>query len=88
MKLVRLIAKPNGHYKEGTQVFNHDGDRFTLEEWNTWVIVGSVLVRGINQDGKMDGELSDVEEFDVFIDDVDDDSPLNERRTGADDESE
>jgi hypothetical protein len=33
MKII-LIAKPDGYYREGTEVFNYDGDRFTKEEWD------------------------------------------------------
>lgn len=49
---VKLIAKPDTWFKEGTEVYNYDADydkkqRLTLEEWNEWVKAGICCVRGI-----------------------------------------
>lgn len=52
MKYVKLIARPNTWFKEGTEVFHYDSDlsekrRLTLDEWEEWKKYGMVLVRGI-----------------------------------------
>lgn len=48
-KYVKLTAKPNTWFKEGTEVFNYDqyGKRLTLEEYNNWVLDRLILVSGI-----------------------------------------
>jgi len=46
MKLVKLIAKPNNWFKEGTEVFNHDGEYFTLDDYVELEKSGSIIVRG------------------------------------------
>jgi len=52
MKYVKLIAKPNTWFKEGTEVYDYDADysekkRLTLEDWNEWEDTGCVCVRGV-----------------------------------------
>lgn len=52
MKYVKLIAKPDTWFKEGTEVFHYEYDysdqrRLTLEEWEMWKSSGICLVRGI-----------------------------------------
>lgn len=52
MKYVKLTAKPNTWFKEGTEVYNYMVDyseqkRITLEEWNQAVREGGICVRGI-----------------------------------------
>ena len=67
MTKIILIAKPDGYYQEGTEVFNYDGERFTKEEWDA-LPEHPVLTRGLNQDGRMDGEASCKDEFEVMED--------------------
>lgn len=59
---IRLIAKPNSYYQEGTEVFDYDGERFTKEEWDE-LPEHPILTRGMNQNGEMDGEASCKDEF-------------------------
>lgn len=56
MKYVKLTAKPNTWFKEGTEVYHYDYDyfrkrRLTLEEFNIWSLdpsfIKGILVRGI-----------------------------------------
>ena len=46
MKLVKLIAKPNTWFKEGTEVYNHDGLYFTLDQYEDYKKQGMILVKG------------------------------------------
>ena len=38
LKIIRLIAKPDTWFKEGTEVYDYDeyGVRFTLDEYEEW----------------------------------------------------
>ena len=56
MKYVKLTAKPNTWFKDGTEVYHYDFDysekrRLTLEELSEWyndpAMVKGILVRGI-----------------------------------------
>ncbi len=81
MKLVKLIAKPNTWFKEGTEVYNYDeyGLRFTLDEYKKWEESGTILARGIRVcecpeaenrplGGEyIDGEYCDIDEFEVEL---------------------
>ena len=62
MSEIIVRAKPNGYYQEGSEVFDYEGERFTKEEWES-LPEYPVLTRGLNQDGKMDGEASGKDEF-------------------------
>jgi len=65
MEHVKLIAKPNYYYDENTEVFNYDGERYTVRKWEQCEKEDSdILVRGL-KNGKWDGELSLREEFEV-----------------------
>jgi hypothetical protein len=51
-KVVRLIAKPDTWFKEGTEVFDYDSDyseqkRISLKNWEQSVSEGGICVRGI-----------------------------------------
>ena len=86
MKYVKLIAKPDTWYKEGTEVFHYDFDydekhRISLDEWEEWKKSFGVLARGIRISGGdyemgpigieyIDGELCSIDEFDVEIVDL------------------
>lgn len=54
MKYVKLIAKPDTWFKEGTEVFDYDADysdqkRVTLEQWESAKQDGNAIcVRGIH----------------------------------------
>ena len=80
MTLVKLIAKPNTWFKEGTEVFNYDeyGVRFTLDEYKKWEESGTILARGLRvcEDASelrplgeeyIDGEYCDIDEFEVEL---------------------
>lgn len=52
MKYVKLTAKPDTWFKEGTEVFDYDADysegkRVTLEHWETCEKGHGICVRGI-----------------------------------------
>jgi hypothetical protein len=52
MKFVKLIARPDTWFKEGTEVYDYDADysdrkRVTLDYWNQCVTEGGICVRGI-----------------------------------------
>jgi hypothetical protein len=55
MKYVKLTARPNTWFKEGTEVFNYDSDyndkkRITVQEWNDALGDygrGGIAVRGL-----------------------------------------
>lgn len=66
MKKVILIAKPDTWYQEGTEVFDYDGERFTLDRWNSLKGTSGLLCRGI-RNGEWDGELCDESEFCVTV---------------------
>ena len=78
MTLVKLIAKPNTWFKEGTEVYNYDeyGVRFTLDEYKKQEESGTILARGLRvcEDASelrplgeeyIDGEYCDIDEFEV-----------------------
>ena len=77
MKLVKLIAKPNTWFKEGTEVYNYDGVPFTLDEYEECKYSsGTILARGIRVcehaselrplgEEYIDGEYCDIDEFEV-----------------------
>ena len=72
--VVKLTVRPDTWFKSGTEVFDYDqyGKRITLESYNRWLKSGTILVRGIyiNEDGNeiIDGELCNINEFDVEFD--------------------
>lgn len=65
LNYVSLIAKPNTYYDGGTEVFNYDGKRYTVDEWNECIKVGTCGTRGYYK-GKLDGDWSVCDEFDVI----------------------
>ena len=86
LKVIRLIAKPDTWFKEGTEVYDYDeyGVRFTLDEYEEWKKSGNILARGIrvcknplsegtennlkvSGEEYIDGELCDIDEFEVEI---------------------
>lgn len=83
MKTVKLVAKPNTWFKEGTEVYDYDEDynkkiRISLEAFQEWQKSGIILGRGLrvsesNSEREQfgieyeDGELCDIEEFEVEI---------------------
>lgn len=85
-KYVKLIAKPDTWFKVGTEVFDYDeyGKRYTLEDYNKWLESGIILARGTrvcehgyelnigykNGEEREDGELCNINEFDMTIVDV------------------
>jgi hypothetical protein len=90
-KYVKLIAKPDTWFKAGTEVFDYDeyGKRITLEAYNEWLKSGSILVTGIRVcefqyelalgykfgEEREDGELCDIDSFDMTIVDDEKDIP-------------
>lgn len=58
MKYIKLIAKPNTWFKEGTEVFDYDAyyddkRRITLDSFKKdWEASGMILVRGIRVNEK------------------------------------
>jgi hypothetical protein len=62
---VKLTAREDSYYQTGTEVFNYDGNRFTVEEWKNAVDTDCFLCRGLNENGEMDGEQCCLDEFDV-----------------------
>lgn len=91
MKYVKLIAKPDTWFKAGTEVFDDDcfGKRYTLEAYNQWLKSGIILARGIRVceheyelklgyelgEERIDGELCNINEFDMTIVDEEKDIP-------------
>ena len=83
MKYVKLIARPNTWFKEGTEVYDYDCNennkkRISLDDWEAWKDSNVVLARGIRVSqnkselcdvGKeyFDGESCLIDEFDVEI---------------------
>lgn len=83
MKTVKLVAKPDTWFKEGTEVYDYDEDydkkiRISLEAYQEWQKSGMILARGLRvceSDSECeqlgieyeDGELCDIEEFEVEI---------------------
>lgn len=74
MKYVKLIAKPNTWYVEGTEVWDYDDERrVTKEEWEKMQVIG--CYRGIRKpdleyeiklfgtDFRVDGECCSPDEF-------------------------
>jgi hypothetical protein len=52
MKKVKLIARPDTWFKEGTEVYDYDADygdkeRITLEAFEEWKKSGFICARGI-----------------------------------------
>lgn len=77
---VRLIAKPNTWFKEGTEVFSaFTGKRITAEEFDDYQKVGSILAVGTRvcqevyelslgfkpEEEREDEKLCDIDEFSV-----------------------
>ena len=91
MEYVKLIAKPDTWFKAGTEVFDDDcfGKRYTLEAYNQWLKSGIILARGIRVcehdyelklgyelgEERQDGELCNINEFDMTIVDDEKDIP-------------
>lgn len=78
MKYVKLVAKKDTWFSEGTEVYQYDitdwnkRERLTLDEWNMWVESGIVCVRGTkifdnSTEACFDGENCGINEFDVEI---------------------
>lgn len=77
MKFVKLTAKPDTWFNEGTEVYSYDCDppnqlrRISLDEWETAEKervqdYAGILARGQTEDG-WDGEWCMMDEFDVEI---------------------
>jgi hypothetical protein len=77
-KKVKLIAKPNTWYKEGTEVFNYEGEEFDYYEYLEGKLNGMLLCRGVriceheselHEIGEeyIDGEYCPIEEFNVEV---------------------
>lgn len=76
MKYVKLTAKPDTWFKEGTEVYSYDCHppkqlwRVSLDEWESSVNAEKyhqgVLARGQTEDG-WDGEFCWCDEFEVEI---------------------
>ena len=72
MRYIKLIAKPNTWFKEGTEAYNYDcrpdnPKRITAEEYDTdWKPYGYILCRGtrISDGGSNDGIPFGEEYFD------------------------
>jgi hypothetical protein len=64
LNYVKLIAKQGFYYDQGTEVFDYDGKRYTIEEWNKCIEEEICGARGL-RNGEYDGEMSVIEEFDV-----------------------
>ena len=65
MKYVKLIAKKDTWFKEGTEVFHYDYDynekrRISLNEWEGCLDVGLVMVRGIRICEEGNGEVENL----------------------------
>lgn len=65
MKYVKLTARPNTWFKEGTEVYNYDeyGKRLTLEEFEKWKNEDNswgILVRGIRICEEGNGEVENL----------------------------
>lgn len=83
MQMIRLIAKPDTWFKEGSEVYNYDeyGKRFTLLEYEEWKKSGMILARGIRVcddplaesrglkvgEEYIDGEYCSIDEFNIEI---------------------
>lgn len=83
MSYVKLTARPDTWFKEGTEVYHYDAEprrRLTLEEWQEAVACGIVLASGTriteNPDSegggvvgeeREDGESCLCDEFDVEV---------------------
>lgn len=82
MKHVKLIAKPNTWFKEGTEVFHYDEYKklIPLSEFNEWKKSDMILCRGIRVcenpisenrtkvgEEYIDGELCGIDEFEIEI---------------------
>lgn len=65
LNYVALIAKPGYYYDVGTEVFDYDGKRYTIEEWEKCMEQGSCGARGYRE-GELDGEWSFCDEFDAI----------------------
>lgn len=72
MKYIKLVAKPNTWFKEGTEAYSYDcteGDkkRITLEEYEqSWKPCGYILCTGIRviENPKSEGGVVGEEHFD------------------------
>jgi hypothetical protein len=68
MKYVKLTAKSDTWFKEGTEVFDYDchppedSRRLTLDSYNNWKSSNSILVRGIRITENAEAENSVVGE--------------------------
>lgn len=65
MKYVKLIAKPDTWFKEGTEVFHYDFKyeekvRITLEDYEEWKKDGMICVRGIRICEEGNGEVENL----------------------------
>tara|TARA_R110000772_G_scaffold249530_2_gene363829 strand:+ start:21506 stop:21730 length:225 start_codon:yes stop_codon:yes gene_type:complete len=71
MKTVKLTAKPDTWFDEGTEVYDYGSDyenkvRITWLEFEEWKKSGMILARGL-RNGKTDGEACGIDEFEVEI---------------------
>ena len=61
---VKLIAKPNTYYDEGSEVFKCDGVRYTMNEWAECCLNGNCDVIGISN-GIWENKSLTCDEFEV-----------------------
>lgn len=79
---VKLVAKPNTWFKEGTDVWDEDtGLRFTKEEFDEWVKSDMIVARGsriCQSESELfeigteytDSELCEIDEFTAILTDI------------------
>jgi hypothetical protein len=61
---VKLIAKANRYYDEGTEVFGQGKKRITMLDWDDALKNGKLLVRGLKEN-KLVVRRSHCDEFEV-----------------------
>ena len=83
---VKLVAKPETWFQEGTEAFSEDERRFTVEEYEDWKKSGIIICCGrricdtneneqgigySSGDARFDGECCSITEFEVqLVDDI------------------
>jgi hypothetical protein len=69
MNYIKLTAKPNTWFKEGTEVYHEDNRRFTFDEWEYHKenYIGVILYGVREEDNNWDEEFCDFDEFIVEL---------------------